>query len=213
MIIDAKRLKEILNSDLPGWAAQQLMSPAKDPRYRQLPDDYRKAAVMALLYPDAVGNYCVILIERAKHNSNDKHAGQIGFPGGKYETDDGDMLTCALREVEEEIGIAAAEIDVLGPLSELFVFASNFLVQPFVGVLADVPSYTIQESEVHSVLDVPLSVLMDQHTQGVTDIIIRDQKITDVPYYDVNGKVLWGATAMMMSELQQAIVTASYCPQ
>ena len=206
MIVDKIALKKRLSHSLLGWPAQRHMSPAQDPRYRVLTSDYKTAAVMALIYHSELDGHKLILIERAKNNPKDKHAGQIGLPGGKYEDQDGDLLTCALREVHEEIGVAPQDIEVLGSLSQLFVFASNFLVYPYVGFISGTPDYQLQVTEVDSVLEVRLSTIMDAATKKVTDIDGPNGMISAVPYYDIGGRVLWGATAMIVSELEQIIL-------
>ncbi len=197
-------LRKALTSGLPGWTAQKRMSPSVNDRYLQLSEDYSLAGVMALIYFDS--EYKIILIQRAQ-NPNDRHAGQLGFPGGKYETTDGDMLTCALREVGEEIGIPSGQIDVVGPLSTLYVFASNYLVHPFLGILNTPPTFIAQESEVEQVLSVPLSTILDEDTKRKKDITYPRGVLRDVPYYSIGDKVLWGATAMMMSEVEEVLRT------
>lgn len=194
-------LKESLVSP-PGWKAQKIMAPSYNDKYRSLTHNYKSAGVMALLYKEKGEDY-IIIIERSRSNPNDKHAGQLSFPGGKYEDSDLDILSCAIREVEEEIGITKDYIHVLGPLTQLFVFTSNFLVFPYVGYLNVEPIFSIQESEVHAVHTVPVSHLLTPDTKKTKDII-SDSGITlhNVPYYDLEGKELWGATAMILSELE-----------
>ena len=205
MKIDKRILTSVLQGSLPGWHAQKFMAPEVGDRYQVVADNHRPAAVMALIKKDEVGKDSIIIIERAKHNPNDKHAGQLSFPGGKYEEEDGDMLTCALREVEEEIGIPSDSIEVLGPLTQLYVFASNFLVYPFVGYVNGNPSYIKQDSEVHSILEVPLDIILSQENKLKKDISIPRGKLRNVPYYKVGEHVLWGATAMIMSEFEYVL--------
>lgn len=206
MLIDKHKLVRSLQGELPGWAAQKAMAPDVGSRYKELSADHRLAAVMALIHEDESGKSNIIIIERARHNDNDKHAGQLSFPGGKYEDEDGDMLVCALREVEEEIGLSADHIEVLGPLSRLYVFASNFLVYPFVGYVKGVPKFYKQDSEVHSIISVPMEVLLADHNKLTKDIDVRGSKLQDVPYYQIGDQALWGATAMIMSELEHLLL-------
>lgn len=201
MLIDIQKLTHQLQQPLPGWDGQVKMAPLADARYREEKADSRKAAVMALIYPETDGSHHIICIQRAIHPL-DKHSGQISFPGGKYEETDASMLDCALREVEEEIGIRPDEIKVLGALSPLYVFASNFMVQPYVGYLDKKMDYTIDPGEVHDVVSMPIRDLLDDNVKKIKDIDVSVGKISDVPYYDLKGHVLWGATAMIMSELE-----------
>ena len=203
MNIDKLILRQSL-LDLPGWEGQKQMAPGENPLYRKVPKDHKLAAVMALLYTLEEESH-IILIERAHGNVQDKHAGQLGFPGGKFEEDDSDMLQCALREVEEEIGVSPKDIFVVGPLSPLYVFASNFHVFPYIGLLSSKPQFTIQTSEVHKVITVPLATIMSNENKATKNISVGEHVIKDVPYYDIEGKALWGATAMIMSELESAL--------
>lgn len=205
MTFDINQLQSELSQTLPGWDAQKKMAPMgrENDTHRSPSEDYRKAGVMALIYTDEEAQFQLILIERAKHNPKDKHAGQLALPGGKYEKDDKDMLTCALREVEEEIGLSQHKIRVLGALSPLYVAVSNFMIYPYVGyVKCGNPNLIPQKSEVHSILRVPLSILKDDNNKGKKTITTSYASIKGVPYYNIEGKTLWGATAMVISELE-----------
>ena len=108
----------------------------------------------------------------------------------------------ALREAREEVGVDAAQVQVLGRLSSLYIPVSNFLVHPYVGWLDEKPDLTPEESEVAEILEIPLPHLQRNKTIGETSIQVgEDLTIDNVPYYDLFGHVLWGATAMMTSEL------------
>ncbi len=200
--IDDLRVK--LQQPLPGREAQLKMAPSTRRKYAVAPPDVRHAGVLATLFPKNE-EWHVVLIQR-NTSEKDRHGGQIGFPGGKAEPDDGTMLNTALREVEEEVGILRSEIKVLGGLSELYIPVSNFQVHPFVGYLERQPSYTLQVEEVSGVLEVPLSHFQSEASRRTTDIPInRMLTMKNVPYFDVDGQILWGATAMMMSELVEVV--------
>jgi len=193
-------LEAQLNKPLPGAAAQLLMAPEPKSYYDLVSDNPREAAVLALIYPiDHVLH--LAYIKRASGDSRDKHAGQISFPGGKLELTDNSLLDCALREADEEVGIKKDEVKVLGQLSQVFVFVSNFIVLPYVGYSDTRPQFVKDETEVQQILEVPVNHLMDEKNQKTKDLSIRNYTLKDVPYYDLDGKVLWGATAMMTSEL------------
>ena len=199
-----KKIEERLQQPLPGQAAQMKMAPHSRRGKMPIPDDVRLAGVMAALFQKE-NAWHVIFIER-NPNDKDQHGGQISFPGGKAEPEDGTMLQTALRETEEEVGILQNKINVLGALSELYIPVSNFQVFPFVGYLDQQPVYKIQESEVSQVIETPLSHFADPTFQKEKDIRINKYlTLKNVPYYEVEGKILWGATAMMMSELVDVI--------
>jgi len=116
------------------------------------------------------------------------------------------MQNTALREAEEEVGIRQQDVTVLGKLTELYIPVSNFQVHPFVGFLANEPSFTLQEEEVSAVLTVPLAHFQKEDAVKTTNIRIgKHLVLQNVPYFDTGGKVLWGATAMMLNELLQLV--------
>lgn len=194
-------LQRALTLPLPGKEGQAPLKPYlqvnKSIDAPTLPNK-RKGAVMSLIYP--VNNIPHILfIERPIYDG--VHSGQIAFPGGKIESSDPSNLAAALRETKEEIGIESNIIDVVGPLSSVYVLASNFIVYPFVGIINEAPKIIAEEQEVAGILEVPLYQFLEPN-------VIKEKPIKSAfgltlmaPYYDIQGKVLWGATAMMVSEL------------
>ena len=199
-----QNLEKRLYKDLPGEAYQNLMSPMGSDKYRILTPDHKTACVMALLYPKD-DEWHISLIERASQHPDDKHAGQISFPGGKFDENDYSYEDCALRETYEEIGVPPENIGILGSLTPLFVFVSNFLVHPFVGFTSEYPDFRPQTTEVSNIIEVPVMHFTKSKNKGKTDISIRDIVLQDTPYYDVQGHKLWGATAMIISELEQIL--------
>ena len=194
-------LEKRLSLDLPGFEAQNKMAPKGNDGYRNVAKDHKVACVLALLFPKN-DQWYISLIERATIHPEDKHAGQISFPGGKLDDNDASYEDCALRETYEEIGIAPDTIGILGGLTPLYVYVSNFLVHPFVGFTIESPKFIIQESEVKSIIEVPLDHFTKSKHKYVGDIMVRDMTLPETPYYDVYGQKLWGATAMMISELE-----------
>lgn len=188
-----------------------MMSPIKEShKYREPGPDHKTACVMALLHPKQ-DELFVTFIKRAASHPDDKHAGQIGFPGGKYEKDDNSLIDCALRETEEEIGIPGRDIEVIGELSSLFVFASNFMVYPFVGYLDYLPQYIPQEEEVAGIYEVPVKHLIDPSFKVSRKVRLSEGFHLEAPGYNINGDFLWGATAMISSELE-SLLTKIYDP-
>lgn len=193
-------LKNILEQPLPGTKAQFLMAPDPTDYYNRFSDNYREAAVLALIYP-IDGQLHLVFMERTSDDKRDKHAGQISFPGGKLEESDKSLMDCALREANEEVGIEPDQVQILGGLSKVFVFVSNFMVYPYVAYSEKRPNFVKDTDEVNEILEVPISDLLDESNHKKKDLTIRNYLLKDVPYYDLKGHVLWGATAMMTSEL------------
>ena len=194
-------LQKGLQRPLPGHQAQYKMAHAVRRSAIIPPADARLASVLALFYPKNE-QWHIVLIERATSHPNDRHGGQIGFPGGKYEEQDINFEHTALREAEEEIGVDAQKITVLGRLTDLYIPVSNFLVNPFVGYMDSIPTFNLQEEEVRSILEVPFSVFKDPHTVRSKDMKLANNiTLRNVPFFNVYGNVVWGATAMMLSEL------------
>lgn len=190
---------------LPGIQAQNKLSPVKSAgKYRTAPQDHKKACVMGLIYPNG-DELDMVFIERTFSHPDDKHGGQISFPGGKLEEQDDSYLIGALREVEEEIGIPSEKITVIGQLTELYVFASNFLVYPFLGYMDETPMFVPQVEEVASIVSFPIEKLLQADIIDTKDLQVRDFLMKDVPYYKLNDHVLWGATAMITSEIVELI--------
>jgi 8-oxo-dGTP pyrophosphatase MutT (NUDIX family) len=197
-----QNLTQRLQQPLPGRAAQLRMAHTTRRLYVDAPADARQAGVLAALFQKNEV-WQVVLIER-KQVDGDRHGGQIGFPGGKYEPEDASLQDTALREAEEEVGISRQDVRVLGKLTELYIPVSNFQVHPFVGYLANEPSFTLQEEEVRAVLTVPFAHFQKENAVKKTSIRIgKHLVLKDVPYFYLEGKVLWGATAMMLNELMQ----------
>ena len=201
-------LRARLAGPLPGRAAQFKMASAR--RLQELgpnltaPADARVACVLNLLHWEE-GHWRTTLIQRTD-NPRDRHSGQVSFPGGSWEENDGELANVALRETEEEIGVPAQQIEILGQLTDLYIPVSNFLVHPFVGILNGKPKFAPQAGEVETVLTPALTVFQSPENRKQIDLTLH-QGITlkDVPYFDVEGWIVWGATAMIMSEFLELL--------
>lgn len=162
----------------------------------------KKAAVMMLLYPR---NHEVHLALIVRNSYPGIHASQIAFPGGKVEPTDIDLQYTALRETHEEIGVKPESVNIIKPFSELYIPPSNFLVSPFLGIVYDEITFAPSPYEVKRVLELPLEDLLDDRI--ITQVVMSTSyaKNISVPVFNVDKYVVWGATAMMMSELKETI--------
>ena len=200
------RLRHALaNAPLPGPAAQRRMMPPLRGDYAVPPADARRAAVMALLYP--IGERLHLLYIQRTSPKRDRHAGQISFPGGSVDPGDADTLATALRELEEETGVPAPGIEVLGALTPLYIPVSNFLVDVYVGYRSAQPGFTPQESEVARIIELPFAdFLAPDAVQVGPRKLANGMTLPNVPYWAVGGEEIWGATSMMTGELVALVV-------
>jgi 8-oxo-dGTP pyrophosphatase MutT (NUDIX family) len=173
-------------------------------QHKPNPHDHpRESAVLALLHTAPLGTSLVFTL---RPSSLKHHGGQISFPGGRMEPQDRTCIETALRETREELGIATDEIEILGELSPLFIAPSQNLVHPLVGWTEQLPPLVPSPAEVAEVLVVPLRRLLAPETRDDFDYRRADQLLT-APCYRVPGGCIWGATAMMLSELLTLVAT------
>ena len=193
------KLTEVLE-DLPGQEAHDIMMPSIR---RSMPMDLSKipnaklSSVLLLLYPSK-GRILFPLTKR--HDYNGTHGGQISLPGGKLEEKESRIQT-ALRETEEEIGVDRNQVEVIGSLTEMYIQPSNFKVLPVLGILNEPPSFVKEEFEVEKILEVSVEEVIGTSNHKVMDMPVRNMTLKDTPYFDIQGHIVWGATAMILSEL------------
>jgi len=156
----------------------------------------REAGVLALLLPGDDGPVVVLTV---RHDELPDHGGQISFPGGQRDGAE-TLAATALREADEEIGLSPTTVRLLGDLTPLYIPPSNFCVYPFVGAAAYDLSLRPTDREVDQILRVPIDRLLAPETRVVEPWTLHGQEV-EVPYYDVDGHTVWGATAMMLAEL------------
>lgn len=195
-----KQLEGRLSAPLPGPEAQYKMAHGSRKGLYGHPDNAKQAGVLALFYPKAQ-DWHLVFIERVS-NLKDRHSGQISFPGGRFEPADQNLANTAVREAEEEIGIAQKDIQLLGALSHLYIPVSNFLVHPYIGFVDYTPQFQPEVSEVAGLLETPFKTFLQEENVAQKAIHLPGNLVLkDVPHFKVGNKVIWGATAMMMSEL------------
>lgn len=162
----------------------------------------RRAAVLMLFYPKNQITHLALIV---RNSYPGVHSSQIGFPGGKVEEEDANLEETALRETHEEIGIHPNKIQIIKPFSEIYIPPSNFLVAPFMGISNEELSFVPDLDEVKRVLEFSIADFLDENT--ITKVTMSTSYATDieVPAFMVDKYVVWGATAMMMSELKETI--------
>ena len=200
-----EQLKIRLQQPLPGEEAQYRMAPITRLRNKFIPPEVynpKKSAVLILLFPQ---NEVVktILIVRPVYEG--VHSGQVAFPGGKFEETDVDLKQTALRETFEEIGVDPNKVNVIGKLTDLYINPSNFLVSPFIGYMNEYPEFTIDSHEVQKIVPYTLFELNNEAIRSEKEITFSEGFTLKTPYYDIEGLTVWGATAMMISELNVVV--------
>ncbi len=197
-----EKIQEELKQTLPGIDAQMKMAPPIRKSNMVAPDHARMGGVLVLLI-EGDKSWNTILIRRTEDGQI--HGGQISFPGGKKDPSDADIIATALRECEEEIGVNRHDIQVLGTLTPLYIPPSNFLVTPTVAYIQHVQAFKPSEKEVQEIIKVPLDLLFHPSIKKEQRVRRSDNNDEDMttPVYRLSDEIIiWGATAMMISELE-----------
>lgn len=194
---------------LPGENAHRLMEPT--PKFIEgkegiHPDPPVSCAVLVLIVPYQ-NNLAIPFIKRSDRGKH--HRGQIAFPGGKMEKEDCNALQTALRECHEEIGIPAEEVSILGVLSDIYIPLSNFNITPIVGTTLKLPEFILSREEVEKVILIQLADLFDDRNKTTRSLLRLGQPIT-APGYQIGEHFIWGATAMIIAELEQLMKTNTF---
>ena len=162
---------------------------------------YKEAAVLILIYPSDKGVPSFVLIERTI--SSGVHSGQISLPGGKKEKNDKSFWDTSIRETNEEIGVNLSKINFIKKMSCVYVPPSNFMIYPFIGYLDKYPFFNMQKEEVQNIFEINILDLLKNKNKSFSEVRSKymDKKIK-VPVYNFMNKIVWGATAMILSEFE-----------
>lgn len=196
---NVSKLSEI---PLGGLEAQFELAPKFRQKYTQEfleATNAKKAAVLALFYPNTQGETCFLLTLRANYNG--VHASQISFPGGKFDSSDDSLENTALREAHEEVGIFPDDVCIFKQMTDVFIPPSNFMVTPFLALLNYTPVLTKNE-EVEENIEVSLQDLLDESAFTTTIVTTSYAQNIPVPCFNLSDFMVWGATAMMLNEIK-----------
>lgn len=194
-------LEKRLQKEMPGDVAHDLMKPTMAngaPLRLSHPVPPKEGGVLILLYEEE-GRTRFPLIQRPSYEGI--HSGQMALPGGKKEIQDKDLIMTARRETREEIGISENHVEVVGTLSKFYVAASNYNVLPVIGKMAHIPSFDPDPREVDDIITPEISQLINPELLKSKDMEVRNGYKLHCPYFELEGRTVWGATAMMLSEL------------
>lgn len=170
---------------------------------RDIPDinTTKKSAVLIAFYPNQDQAYLPFIL-RPPYDGT--HGGQMAFPGGRMEEIDESFERTALREAEEEVGLKALDVKILGELTEIYIPPSNYWVKPIVGVLDYKPTFFPDAREVAEVLEVPVAHLLRPDALTERKISIRGTRLK-THGFEVENQWIWGATALMIGELLEVL--------
>jgi 8-oxo-dGTP pyrophosphatase MutT (NUDIX family) len=196
----AAALRRELARGMPGRQAHRTMAPelAYGRHHGPTPDDVRRAAVLLVLDPSASGWSIPAMLRPATMTA---HAGQIALPGGLIESGETPTQT-ALRELEEELGPSATGIEILGSLSAVFVFISNFQITPFLAVSHQPLVFQPNPVEVAEVVQIGVRDLLNQTSRG-SHLIRRGDLVFRAPHFAISAQRIWGATSLILAEFAE----------
>jgi len=200
-----KNITQLKKIQLGGVEAQFKLAPEMRLAYddkKITANNPKIAAVLALFYPNNNNNTSLLLTKRASYNG--LHSNQISFPGGKIEKSDNNLSQTALRETFEEVGVSQEKVEILREITNVYIPPSNFLVTPFIGITKTKPMFKVN-SEVAEIIEISFLDLLDDNNVGTIQITNSYMKETLVPSFNINGSVIWGATAMILSEIKEVL--------
>lgn len=198
------QLREKLNNTLPGDAAHKLLEPQTRRHYEGHEPlvHPRKSSIMIIIYPsgDFFSTYTIL---RPKYDG--VHSHQIAFPGGQEEKQDDNLLDTAIRETQEEIDVTVNKNEVLGKLTDIYIPPSNFMVAPYIAFLDSKPQTKRQPSEVEEIIEVNLREIIAPDAIVSRSLFLERYGEVRVPCFMAGDYIIWGATAMIMSELREVL--------
>ncbi len=202
-----KHIQLLSKAEIGGLEAQFKLAPEIRKQFSEQKinaQNPKKAAVLVIFYPSNFGKLNFLLTLRASYKG--VHSAQISFPGGKIDGKDVSLKNTALREAREEVGIIEKDISIFKEMTDVYIPPSNFIVTPFLGYINYTPKFT-KNYEVEALIEVKLSDLLSDSVISSTILSTSYAKNIIVPCFKLNNYNVWGATAMMLSEIKELIRT------
>lgn len=197
------RISKLVNQPVGGVVDQFKLAPKFREQYSDAIINQKnpiKAAVLVMFYPNKNNETCFLLTLRSPYDG--VHSSQISFPGGKFEQKDNTLKTTALREAYEEVGIQQKDITIVKKMTDVYIPPSNFLVSPYLGYLTYTPTFNTNH-EVEEIINVSVSDFLDDSSVSVAKLTTSYAENIKVPCFMLNDHIVWGATAMMLSEIKE----------
>ena len=198
-------LKQLTEEKLGGLEAQFRLAPIMRLKYSEEKieaSNPKKAAVLALFYPNQQNETCFLLTQRASYKGT--HSAQISFPGGKVEEADLNLAHTALRETYEEVGVDQDKITIIREITDVYIPPSNFLATPFLAYSDTKPTLKTNHEVAHT-FDVKVADLLDDSNISSININTSYAKNINVPCFKLNDYIVWGATAMILNEIKELL--------
>lgn len=169
-----------------------------------LDPEARPGAVLILIYPKNNVLHTILTLRNIYRGT---HSGQVSFPGGKKDPEDADLWSTALREAKEEVGLDSENVEFIGKLTQIYIPPSRFLVTPYLAVCRHTPTLKADPKEVARIIETPISLFLDPQIISAREIYVEVIKTKmEVKYFGIDGETVWGATAMILSELAEIAI-------
>jgi 8-oxo-dGTP pyrophosphatase MutT (NUDIX family) len=198
---------KLISAELPATKAHLKMAPLE--RLADLENrigknnNPRTAAVLMLCYPKNGATHLVLIV---RNSYQGVHSAQIAFPGGKFEQEDVDFAATALRETFEEVGVHPDKIEIIKPFTQVYIPPSNFMVYPYLGICQNEIAFRPDPKEVAGIIELPLAAFLTDRLLVVTQMETSNANSIEIPAFQIENHTVWGATAMMLSELKDVLV-------
>ncbi|MDB0040861.1 CoA pyrophosphatase [Algibacter sp.] len=202
-----KSVSKIKNIPLPAEVSHfKMVPPFRQELLKKQKEAIKKAkhaGVLSLFYPDEDMETKFVLILRKTYKG--VHSAQVAFPGGKLEAQDASLRDTALRETFEEVGVPIDTVQIVRSISQVYIPPSNFYVHPFIGFTQTTPQFIKQDDEVEALIEIDLEHFLDEQSLISKKVKTSYSIEVEVPAFKLNDYVVWGATAMMLSEIKDLL--------